>query len=109
MKGVFCMSKQEIKPKAFKCYLDNYTMIEFLSDEEAGQLWKMLFRFALYDERGKSESDLVNMAFSWMAANIKRDFAEYAHRVEVSRENGKKGGAPKGNRNAAKSGNQPTG
>ena len=31
------MSKQEIKPKAFKCYLDNYTMIEFLSDEEAGQ------------------------------------------------------------------------
>ena len=102
MKGVFYMNKNEIKPKAFQCYLDNYTLVKHLSDEEAGELWKMLFRLAIDGEHGQSDSDLVNMVFSWMANKLERDFSDYARKVELNRENGKKGGAPKGNRNAAK-------
>ena len=34
------------KPKFFNCYLDNEVLLNHLSDEQAGKLWKSLFAFA---------------------------------------------------------------
>lgn len=96
------MNNETVKPKAFQCYLDNITVLEHLSDEEAGQLWKLLFNLAVNDVRGVSDNPMVSMAFDMMANKLERDFAAYRKRVEASRENGKKGGAPIGNQNAAK-------
>ena len=55
------------KPKAFGCYLDNYTILEHLSDSQAGQLWKMLFRLALNSERENCDDPMVDMAYALMA------------------------------------------
>ena len=39
------------KPTFFYCYLDNATILNHLSDEQAGKLWKMLFDYANTDEK----------------------------------------------------------
>ena len=36
---------ERAKPKYFYCYLDNETILQHLSDEQAGSLWKMLFAY----------------------------------------------------------------
>ena len=93
---------ETIKPKAFQCYLDNITVLEHLSDEEAGRLWKLLYNLAVNGERGECDDPLVSMAFDMMANKLESDFAAYERRVKASRENGRKGGAPIGNQNAVK-------
>ena len=96
------MKDKTVKPKAFQCYLDNIAILDHLTDEEAGQLWKLLYKLAVEGEKGESESPMVSMAFALMGGKLERDFAAYEKRVRANRENGKKGGAPRGNRNAAK-------
>ena len=93
---------ETIKPKAFQCYLDNITVLEHLSDEEAGRLWKLLYDLAVNGERGECDDPMVSMAFDMMANKLESDFAAYDRKVKASRENGRKGGAPIGNQNAVK-------
>lgn len=93
---------ETIKPKAFQCYLDNITVLEHLSDEEAGRLWKLLYNLAVNGERGECDDPMVSMAFDMMANKLESDFAAYERKVKASRENGRKGGAPIGNQNAVK-------
>ena len=96
------MKENKNKPKAFACYLDDITVLEHLTDEEAGKLWKLLYNLAVNDVRGECDDPMVSMAFDLMANKLERDFAAYKKKVRANRENGKKGGAPLGNRNAAK-------
>ena len=77
-----------IKPKGFVCYLNNYVLLKHLSDSEAGQLWKMLYRFALSGEQGEGDTEMVNMLFESFSAKLEEDFAQYAKRVENSRKSG---------------------
>lgn len=100
--------KAKKKPKAFQCYLDNYPVLKHLSDSQAGRLWKMLYALAVEDARTESDDPLVSMAFEMMANKLERDFDAYREKVEINRQNAKKGGAPKGNRNAAKDKNNRT-
>ena len=81
-----------IKPKGFVCYLNNYVLLKHLSDSEAGQLWKMLYRFALTGEQGEGDTEMVNMLFESFSAKLEEDFAQYAKRVENSRKSGIKSG-----------------
>ena len=78
------------KPKAFGCYLDNYTILEHLSDSQAGQLWKMLFRLALNSERENCDDPMVDMAYALMAQKLESDFESYSAKIEKLRENGRK-------------------
>ena len=96
------MTEKTAKPKAFQCYLDNITVLEHLTDSEAGQLWKMLYHLAVHDERIDTDDPLVSMAFDMMANKLERDFAAYANRVEINRVNGKKKGASSGKKTEAK-------
>ena len=86
---------ETIKPKAFQCYLDNITVLEHLSDEEAGRLWKLLYNLAVNGERGECDDPLVSMAFDMMANKLESDFAAYERKVKANRENGRKGGIAK--------------
>ncbi len=95
-------SKKPIQ-KFFQIYLDTEDIVNLLSDEDRGKLFSMLFRFAKNGETPIIEDDpALAIAFKMFSAQIERDFAAYDRKVSVARENGKRGGAPKNNRNAAK-------
>ena len=89
------MNETTKKPKGFVCYLNNHVMLKHLTDSEAGQLWKLLYRFAETGEAGESDSGMVNMLFDSMSQQMEKDFALYEKRCKANRENGKKGGLAK--------------
>ena len=91
---------------SFILYTSYYALIEGLTDEQLGQLTRAIF---LYARDGKiiKLDPVVRMAFGFIIDDIKRNKAKYEEKVERWRENGRKGGAPKGNQNARKK--QPVG
>ena len=98
------MKKAAETPKYFCVYLDNIKQVGTLTDEESGALFKALFCYANgLDCPGISEYPRAQLALSFMSAQMDRDFEKF----RIKSENGKKGGAPKGNRNAAKRSKQP--
>ena len=83
-----------VKPKAFMCYLDNYVILEHLSDAQAGRLWKMLFDLAVNGTDGENDDQVVRLAYAIMAQKLKSDFAAYDKKVAVMKENGNKRAKP---------------
>ena len=75
------------KPKYFNCYLDNETIVNYLSDEQAGKLWKMLFAYSNWNEMQDISDRIVSMAFDVMAQQIDRDFEKYRKKCETNRAN----------------------
>ena len=75
------------KPKFFNCYLDNEVLLNHLSDEQAGKLWKSLFAFANRDETIALADPVVALAYEVMAQQINRDFAKYNEKCEKNRQN----------------------
>lgn len=79
---------------SFLIYLDYQEQFELLSDEQAGQLIKAIIK---YEKTGKIvELDgMVKMAFSFIKTQLDRDRQKYRTKCEKNRENAKKGGRPK--------------
>ncbi len=75
------------KPKFFNCYFDNEIMLNHLSDEQAGKLWKSLFAFVNRDEQSHIDDPVVALAFSVMTQQINRDFEKYDEKCEKNRTN----------------------
>ena len=75
------------KPKYFNCYLDSETIVNHLSDEQAGKLWKMLFAYSNRNEKQDISDRIVSMAFDVMAQQIDRDFEKYRKKCEKNRAN----------------------
>ena len=93
------MKDKTVKPKFFNVYLDSEEIVRLLSDEDRGKLFSMLLSFARTGETPDiSDNPALAIAFKVFAAQIERDFEAYEKKVTA----GKKGGAPKGNRNASK-------
>lgn len=82
------------KPKYFYCYLDNETILQHLSDEQAGKLWKMLFTYTNRGEKNNINDPVVSMAFDVMAQQIDRDFEKYREKCEKNRANAYKRNRP---------------
>lgn len=78
----------------FKLFTDYRQHIQWLSDEEKGQLFTALFSYA-DEEEIPPLSPAAHMAFSFITAQIERDWMEYQSKCETSRQNGAKGGRPK--------------
>ncbi len=76
------------KPKFFNCYFDNEVLLNHLSDEQAGKLWKSLFAFVNRDEESALSDPVVALAYEVMAQQIKRDFAKYDEKCEKNKKNG---------------------
>ena len=87
-----------MKKNGFILYQEYEEKLAMLTDEQVGKLLRAVF----LHERGAEitiEMDvLTQFAFVWICGDLKRAQAKYEKAVE----NGKKGGAPKGNSNAKK-------
>ena len=91
------------KPRAINLFIDYSQELGLLSDAQTGRLIKALLCYAdKREEPDFSDDTAVLMLFSVMKKQIDRDFAKYEKICGKRSESGKKGGAPKGNTNAAK-------
>ena len=87
-------------------YHDQMAIVrKWLSPEQIGRLMVALFE---YEEGVDPEIDPdIGMAFDFMSLQAKIDREKYEDKCRKNRENGSKGGAPKGNQNARKQPKQP--
>lgn len=74
-------------PKYFYCYLDNERILNRLSDEQAGKLWKMLFAYANGDKNLNLDDTAVMVLFDMMSYQIERDFEKYRDKCEKNKAN----------------------
>lgn len=80
--------------KSFVLYCDQREIFEQLPLEKRGELITILFKY-VNDENPIIENDpLLNMAFTLIKGQLKRDLKKYEARAERSRENGSLGGRP---------------
>ena len=95
---------------------DNYIMhakydehFKLLTDSELGRLIRDVNDYVINGVLPQySDNDrVINMAFSFMKATIDIEKKNYIEKCKTNKRNGQKGGAPKGNKNAAKK--QPNG
>lgn len=79
--------------KSFIIHLDSLNVLDQLTDEQSGQLFKAIHEF----HRGNDpELDFgLRMAFLPFKNQFIRDLEKYESKVVSNRENGKKGGRPK--------------
>lgn len=81
--------------KSFILYLDYKTHFDLLTNEQKGVLINALFEFAENGELQQFEDKVVEMAFSFISIQMKRDKEKYDEVCERRREAGKLGGRPK--------------
>lgn len=95
---------------------DNYIMhakydehFKLLTDSELGRLIRDVNNYVINGVLPQySDNDrVINMAFSFMKTTIDIEKKNYIEKCKTNKRNGQKGGAPKGNKNAAKK--QPNG
>ncbi len=91
----------QAKPPYIIFYLDDLDALEPFSDAERGRLLTSLLQ---YGRTGAAEglSGNERFLFPMLRARIDRDFQAYEEKCNQNAENGKKGGAPIGNKNATK-------
>lgn len=76
-------------------------MIEVLEPEQTIELLKLI-RAELNGEKYECKDVIVNTHWFHMYHPVAKSIESYDKKVEANRRNGKKGGAPKGNKNASK-------
>lgn len=79
--------------KSFVLYCDQKVIFEQLPPEKRGELITVLFEY-VNDENPTVEDPLVNMAFTLIKQQLKRDLKKYEARADRSRDNGALGGRP---------------
>ena len=79
---------------SFLIYLDYKEQFELLTDAELGQLLRAIM---LYEETGEIAelSGMLKMAFSFIKTQLDKDRQKYEEKCEKNRENAKKGGRHK--------------
>jgi len=80
--------------KGFILYADQKEIFEQLSDQKAGQLIKHIYRY-VNDENPKSKDAILNLAFTPIKTQLKRDLKHWEDIRQKRAEAGKKGGRPK--------------
>jgi len=84
--------------KSFLIYTDSRAMVEKLSNERAGILFKTLFSYC-DDENPNCDDEVIDMVFEHFKSILKRDLKKYENIIERNRQNGKKGGRPQNQNN----------
>ena len=91
------------KPKGFFTYFHHSALINHLTDEQAGRLYKALLLYGDEDvETDLSDDQACALAFITLKGEVDINFERYAETCEKRSEAGSKGGAPIGNTNAKK-------
>ena len=78
--------KKTSTPKAFNIYFDTFEHIEMLTMEQRGELFTALYEYAINEKTTRFDNGMVKMAFSFMKAQIARDFEKYREKCEKNRE-----------------------
>ena len=90
------------KKESFVMYTGWYDITKHLDDVTLGKLFRAINE---YQDRGEVKTALppeAMIAFAFIKKQFEIDYQKYLNRCKVNSENGKKGGAPKGNQNAGK-------
>ncbi|WP_407386376.1 DUF6291 domain-containing protein [Ruminococcus sp.] len=92
------------KPNTYiRLYFSNLAQLERLSYEQVGRLTIGIMRLKARGEPPDFSDDrLLSVVAEGIIGRIDEDYAAYERKCAVNRENGAKGGAPKGNTNASK-------
>ena len=77
--------KKTSTPKAFNIYFDTFEHIEMLTMEQRGELFTALYEYAINERTTEFDNGMVKMAFSFMKAQIARDFEKYREKCEKNR------------------------
>jgi len=85
---------------SFIIHTSFYEPVKSLSDKQLGRIFRALFDYQLGNE--VQVEDDIKMAFLFFKNQIDIDEQKYKNKVETNKQNGAKGGAPKGNSNAHK-------
>ncbi len=95
------------KKESFIFYLSQYEAIKTLNNEQLGRLFRAIFEKQLQNNSKITEKEVVLkddiiIAFNFINNQLLVDRKKYEDISKKRSENGKKGGAPKGNKNATK-------
>lgn len=74
--------------KSFILYTDNKEMVESLSDEQAGLLFKHIFKY-VNDENPEPANQIINIAFIPIKQSLKRDLKKWENKQLQRSEAGK--------------------
>jgi len=94
-----------MKKNSFVLYSEYLTYFDKLSLIEKGKLIDALLRYSQglpVEEQINQMEASTEMAYMFISHQMELDATKYDRRCETSRQNGSKGGAPKGNQNAKK-------
>ena len=80
--------------KSFIIYTDSRGLVDKLSNERAGILFKTLFSYC-DDEDPVCNDEVIDIVFEHFKSILKRDLKKYEKIVDRNRRNGKNGGRPK--------------
>ena len=85
--------------KGFVLYTNKKFLLEALTDEQAGILFKHIYNYVNDKYTNENEDDIpdavIKMAWLSFKADLKEDLAKWKNICERNRENGLKGGRPK--------------
>lgn len=95
-----------MKRETFVLSTDLYDKTISLSDDELGKLIRKILLYVSNKELPLLE-DKLELVFDFIKFDLDKNFKKYEERCKQNLENGKKGGAPKGNHNAQKQPKQP--
>jgi hypothetical protein len=82
--------------KSFVLYTDNWVTLKHLSNEQLGELMRMLFEYQIEGNTPEPSNHLF-IAFGFIRSAMDRDLEKWNERAERARVNGLKGGRPKEN------------
>ena len=79
----------------FILYKDFDTTLDLLNDEQAGRLFKALYKYVNGRNEPKFKDGMLIVAFNMLKTQLERDLEKYNKRIEANIANGKLGGRPK--------------
>lgn len=91
----------EEKKKSFLLYTDRWKEIQMLSNEQCGVLFKAIFTYVNTGVRLETNDLTLQVLFSVLTSQIDEGTRRWEATRKARSEAGKRGGAPKGNKNAA--------
>jgi hypothetical protein len=94
---------KNITKNSFVLYHDITSVIEDLTDEQAGQIFKEIYKCSIFQNQTEAKeterypnglNGLLKAVFNPFEKHIERDFVSYCNKVQKNRENALKGGRP---------------
>ena len=72
----------KVKTKAFLSYIDDWSQIKELTDEELGQLTRAIYKYVATGEVEEPDNRLVRILFKGRKEQIDRDVKQYETKCE---------------------------